>query len=96
MRRRWAGRRWRRFSAGWRREQRGALPGVPGVLPHEQAAAARGVGQERPVLLPAGAEAEAFKRDIRDADVRFVDAGHFALETHVEEIAAAIGEFLTR
>src|SRR5216683_5449936 len=34
-------------------EQRGALPGVPGVLPHEQAAAARGVGQERPVL-PAG------------------------------------------
>jgi pimeloyl-ACP methyl ester carboxylesterase len=32
------------------REQRGALPGVPGVLPHQQAAAARGVGQQRPVL----------------------------------------------
>jgi hypothetical protein len=43
--------------------------------------------------LPAGAEA--FKRDIPGADVRFVDTGHFALETHVEEIAAAIGEFLT-
>jgi hypothetical protein len=31
---------------------------------------------------------------IPDADVRFVDTGHFALETHVAEIAAAIGEFL--
>jgi hypothetical protein len=39
--------------------------------------------------------AEAFKRDIPDADVRFVDTGHFALETHVQEIAAAIGEFFT-
>jgi hypothetical protein len=35
-------------------------------------------------------------RDIPGADVRFVDTGHFALETHVEEIAAAIGEFLSR
>lgn len=31
-----------------------------------------------------------------DEDVRFVDTGHFALETHVEEIATAIGEFLTQ
>jgi hypothetical protein len=31
-----------------------------------------------------------------DAPTRFVDTGHFALETHLEEIAAAIGEFLTR
>jgi pimeloyl-ACP methyl ester carboxylesterase len=51
-------------------------------------------GRNDPFFLPAGAEA--FKPDIPDADVRFVDAGHFALETHVEEIAAAIGEFLTR
>jgi pimeloyl-ACP methyl ester carboxylesterase len=50
-------------------------------------------GRNDPFFLPAGAEA--FKRDIPDADVRFVDTGHFALETHVEEIAAAIGEFLT-
>jgi hypothetical protein len=34
--------------------------------------------------------AEAFKRDVPNADVRFLDAGHFALETHVDEIAAAI------
>jgi pimeloyl-ACP methyl ester carboxylesterase len=51
-------------------------------------------GRNDPFFLPPGAEA--FKRDIPDADVRFVDTGHFALETHVEEIATAIGEFLTR
>ncbi len=51
-------------------------------------------GSNDPFFLPAGAEA--FKRDIPDADVRFVDTGHFAPETHVEEIATAIGEFLTQ
>jgi pimeloyl-ACP methyl ester carboxylesterase len=51
-------------------------------------------GSNDPFFLPAGAEA--FKRDIPDADVRFVDSGHFALETHAEEIAAAIREFLTQ
>jgi pimeloyl-ACP methyl ester carboxylesterase len=51
-------------------------------------------GRNDPFFLPAGAEA--FKRDIPDADVRFVDTGHFALETHVEEIATAIREFLTQ
>jgi pimeloyl-ACP methyl ester carboxylesterase len=51
-------------------------------------------GRNDPFFLPAGAEA--FKRDIPDADVRFVDSGHFALETHVAEIATAIGEFLTK
>jgi hypothetical protein len=39
---------------------------------------------------------EAFKRDIPEADVRFFDTGHFALETHVKEIAAAIRDFLAR
>jgi pimeloyl-ACP methyl ester carboxylesterase len=51
-------------------------------------------GRNDPFFLPAGAEA--FRRDIPDADVRFVDTGHFALETHVEEIATAIRDFLTR
>ncbi len=51
-------------------------------------------GKNDPFFLPAGAEA--FKRDLPDADVRFVDTGHFALETHAEEIAAAVAEFLTR
>jgi pimeloyl-ACP methyl ester carboxylesterase len=51
-------------------------------------------GKHDPFFLPAGAEA--FKRDIPDAQVRFLDTGHFALETHCDEIAAAIREFLPR
>ncbi|MEV4510110.1 alpha/beta hydrolase [Dactylosporangium sp. NPDC049525] len=49
-------------------------------------------GRNDPFFLPAGAEA--FKADLPDADVRFVDTGHFALETHVEAIATAMREFL--
>ncbi|MGN6117612.1 MAG: alpha/beta fold hydrolase [Nitrobacter sp.] len=51
-------------------------------------------GKNDPFFLPAGAEA--FRRDIPDADIRFFDTGHFALETHAVEIAAAIREFLAR
>ncbi|MEM5436870.1 alpha/beta hydrolase [Paraburkholderia diazotrophica] len=51
-------------------------------------------GKNDPFFLPAGAEA--FKRDIPHADVRFFDTGHFALETHAQEIAAAISGFLIR
>jgi len=50
-------------------------------------------GKNDPFFLPPGAEA--FKRDIPNADVRFFDTGHFALETHAEPIAAAMREFLT-
>ena len=51
-------------------------------------------GKNDPFFLPAGAEA--FKRDIPDAEVRFFDTGHFALETHCAEIASAIRDFLDR
>jgi len=51
-------------------------------------------GKNDPFFLPPGAEA--FKRDIPGAQVRFFDTGHFALETHGEEIAEAIREFLPR
>lgn len=51
-------------------------------------------GRNDPFFLPAGAEA--FGRDIKDAQVRFFDTGHFALETHADEIAAAMREFLAR
>jgi len=51
-------------------------------------------GKHDPFFLPAGANA--FKKDIPKADIRFFDTGHFALETHAEPIAAAIGEFLSR
>ena len=51
-------------------------------------------GQNDPFFLPAGAEA--FKRDIPDAEVHFFDTGHFALETHAQEIAAVIRTFLEK
>jgi pimeloyl-ACP methyl ester carboxylesterase len=51
-------------------------------------------GRNDPFFLPPGAEA--YKRDIPDAEVHFLDAGHFALETHHEEIAALMRDFLSR
>lgn len=49
-------------------------------------------GKNDPIFIPPGAEA--FKRDLPDAVVKFVDAGHFALQTKRWEIAGAILEFL--
>ncbi|WP_413989134.1 alpha/beta fold hydrolase [Labrys okinawensis] len=49
-------------------------------------------GKSDPFFLPAGAEA--FKRDIFGAVVKFYDTGHFALETHAREIAEAIRRFV--
>jgi pimeloyl-ACP methyl ester carboxylesterase len=48
-------------------------------------------GRHDPFFLPPGAEA--FRRDIPEARVTFLDTGHFALETHAAEIAAEIGAF---
>ena len=53
------------------------------------------MGKERPVLS-AGGRAEAFKRDNPGAEVNFYDTGHFAPETHAEEIASTIRDFLGR
>jgi pimeloyl-ACP methyl ester carboxylesterase len=49
-------------------------------------------GKHDPFFLPPGANA--FKRDIPRADIRFFDTGHFALETHAGPIASAIREFI--
>ncbi len=49
-------------------------------------------GKNDPFFVPPGAEA--FKKDVPDAEVRFVDSGHFALETHAREIGAAMRDFL--
>ncbi|MFC8761773.1 alpha/beta fold hydrolase [Streptomyces sp. NPDC057193] len=54
--------------------------------------AAWGRGDE--IFGPAGAEA--FARDLPDAEIHLLDAGHFALETHGEEIAALVRDFLGR
>ena len=50
-------------------------------------------GKNDPFFIPPGAEA--FKRDLPRAEIRFFDTGHFALETHAREIGAAICQFLT-
>ncbi|MFI8914326.1 alpha/beta fold hydrolase [Streptomyces sp. NPDC053513] len=54
--------------------------------------AAWGRGDE--IFGPAGAEA--FARDLPDAEIHLLDAGHFALETHGEEIAGLVRDFLGR
>lgn len=51
-------------------------------------------GRNDPFFIPPGAEA--FRRDVPAADVRFVESGHFALETHAVEIGAAMRAFLAR
>jgi len=51
-------------------------------------------GRHDPFFTPAGAEA--FKRDNPNAELRFLDTGHFAIETHGQEIAAAMLAFLER
>ena len=51
-------------------------------------------GKNDPFFLPAGAQA--FRRDIPDAEVHLVDAGHFPLETHLDEIAGIVRAFLSR
>ena len=49
-------------------------------------------GKNDPFFIPPGAEA--YRRDLPNARVQFLDTGHFATETHVVEIAAAMREFL--
>ncbi len=49
-------------------------------------------GKNDPFFIPPGAEA--YRKDLPNAKVQFLDTGHFAIETHVVEIAAAMKEFL--
>ncbi|HEY4060998.1 MAG TPA: alpha/beta hydrolase [Puia sp.] len=49
-------------------------------------------GDKDPFFLPAGAEA--FKKDLPGATVKFYDTGHFALETHGDEIGGEVLQFL--
>ncbi|MFJ4773076.1 alpha/beta fold hydrolase [Streptomyces uncialis] len=51
-------------------------------------------GRGDEIFGPAGAEA--FARDLPDAEIHLLDAGHFALETHGAEIAALVRDFLRR
>ncbi len=49
-------------------------------------------GRHDPAFVPAGALA--YRRDLPDAEVHLLDAGHFALETHHAEIATLMRAFL--
>jgi pimeloyl-ACP methyl ester carboxylesterase len=51
-------------------------------------------GKRDTYFIPAGAEA--FRRDIPSATVELLDTGHFALETHLNEITAAARRFLAK
>ncbi len=51
-------------------------------------------GRHDPAFLPAGAEA--YKRDLPNAQVHLLDTGHFALETHAGEIAQLTRSFLSQ
>jgi pimeloyl-ACP methyl ester carboxylesterase len=51
-------------------------------------------GKNDAFFIPPGAEA--FKRDLPKAEVEFVDSGHFALETHVDVIAASMRRFFAK
>jgi pimeloyl-ACP methyl ester carboxylesterase len=45
-------------------------------------------------FVPAGAEA--YRRDLPNAEIHLLDTGHFALETHAAEIGVLIRDFLQR
>jgi pimeloyl-ACP methyl ester carboxylesterase len=49
-------------------------------------------GKNDPFFIPPGADA--YRKDLPDAKIQFLDTGHFALETHVVEVAAAMKGFL--
>lgn len=51
-------------------------------------------GKHDPAFIPPGAEA--FSRDLPKAEIHLIDAGHFALETHHEEVAGYMRDFLGR
>jgi pimeloyl-ACP methyl ester carboxylesterase len=51
-------------------------------------------GKNDPAFIPAGAKA--YQRDLPDAEVHLIDTGHFALETHADEIGKLMLDFLAK
>ena len=51
-------------------------------------------GRHDPAFVPAGALA--YQRDLPDAQVHLLEAGHFALETHAQEVAVLMRSFFDR
>ncbi len=50
-------------------------------------------GNKDPFFLRQGAEC--FKRDLAESNIIFLETGHFALETHLDEIVMAMRDFLS-
>jgi len=80
-------------------EQKGPLatrqPGVPAPCEYGRADGQWGTGHATgSAVLREPAGAQAYRRDIPEAEVQLLDTGHFALETHAEEIGRAICDFL--
>ena len=48
-------------------------------------------GKNDPFFIPAGAEA--YRKDLPNVEVQFLNTGHFAIETHAAEIATAMKRF---
>ena len=70
------------------------LPEVPGVFPHPSSATVGRWGKNDQIFGAAGAEA--YKRDLPNGEFHLLDAGHFALETHGDEISGYIRDFMDR
>ena len=51
-------------------------------------------GRNDEIFVPDGARA--FSRDLPDAEVHLLDAGHFALESHLDEVVPLVLDFLER
>jgi pimeloyl-ACP methyl ester carboxylesterase len=51
-------------------------------------------GKHDPFFIPAGAQA--YPRDNPNATVQFLDTGHFALETHLQEITLAMRDLFAK
>ena len=67
-------------------------PEVPGILPKHQPPTLIVWGKNDVIFPPEGATP--YARDLKNVETHLLDTGHFALETHGEEIATRVEEFL--
>ncbi|MFG2058620.1 alpha/beta fold hydrolase [Micromonospora sp. NPDC048930] len=72
----------------------GAYPAFQEYFRQHQPPALITWGRHDEIFGAAGAEA--YRRDLPEAELHLLDTGHFALETHGAEIAALIRDFLPR
>ena len=76
------------------RTQRSSLPGFSDFFRKIQPPTLIVWGKNDFIFPPEGAAP--YSRDLKNLRAHFLDTGHFALETHGEEIASRIETFLTK